>query len=52
MQTGIVYEVWKRKQVHEDVRKMHRTKILVRKLGKMDKATFWEAMTWSEEWTV
>ena len=34
-----VYEMWKRKQIHEDVRKMYRTKILVKKFGKMVKVS-------------
>ena len=32
-----MHEVWKRQQVHEDARKMHRTKILVKNAGKMVK---------------
>ena len=35
-----MYEMCKRKQIYEDARKMHRTKILVKKFGKMEKATF------------
>ena len=35
-----MYEMWKRKQIHEDARKMYRTKILDKKLGKMEKTTF------------
>ena len=27
-------EMWKRKQIHEDARKMHRTKIMDKKLAK------------------
>ena len=34
--------VWKRQQVHEDARKMHRTKEPVTNFGKMEKATSWE----------
>ena len=34
-----MHEMWK-KQIHEDARKMHRTKILVKKFGKMEKASF------------
>ena len=37
-----MYEMWKRKQIHEDARKMYRTKIIVEKIGKMRK-TMWEA---------
>ena len=33
-----MYEMWKRQQKHEDARKMYRTKILVKKFGKMEKA--------------
>ena len=33
-----MYEMWKRKQIHGDARKMYRTKILVKKLEKMEKA--------------
>ena len=33
-----MYEMWKRKQTHEDAGKMHWTKILVKKFGKMKKA--------------
>ena len=32
--------MWKRKQKNEDAQKMYRTKILVKKFGKMEKATF------------
>ena len=35
-----VHEMWKRKQINEDARKMHRTEIPVKKFGKMRKATF------------
>ena len=35
-----MYEMWKRKQIHEDVRKMYRTKVLVEKFGNMVKTTF------------
>ena len=35
-----MYEMWIRKQRHEDARKMHRTKIPVEKFDKMEKATF------------
>ena len=31
--------MWKRQQVHEDAREMHRAEVIVRKLGKMEKAT-------------
>ena len=34
------YEMWKRKQIHKDGGKMYRTKILFKKLGKMEKAPF------------
>ena len=30
-----MYEMWNRKQIHEDARKMHRTKIPVKKFGKV-----------------
>ena len=33
-----MYEMWKRKQTHEDARKMNRTKNIVKKFGKMVKA--------------
>ena len=29
-----MYAMWKRKQIYEDARKMHRTKISVNKFGK------------------
>ena len=29
-----MYEMWKRKQIHEDARNMYRTKILVGEFGK------------------
>ena len=45
-----MHEVWKRQQVHEDARKMHKTKILVGKLWKMVKASPWEVRTWSDGW--
>ena len=32
------YEMWKRKQIHEDAREMHRTKIPVKKFEKVGKA--------------
>ena len=32
------YRCWKRKQIHEDARKMYWTKISVKKFGKMEKA--------------
>ena len=32
-------EVWKRQQVHEDARQMHRAEILGKEFGKMEKAT-------------
>ena len=35
-----MHEMWKRKQMHEDARKMCRTKVLVKKLGKRVKTTF------------
>ena len=35
-----MYEVRKRKQVHEDARKMYRAKILVKKIEKMEKSPF------------
>ena len=35
-----MYEMWKRKQIHEDARNMYRTKILVKKFGNMEKAPF------------
>ena len=46
-----MYEVWKRKQMHEDARKMHRTKIIVKKFGKMGKGGIWEDMISLEDWT-
>ena len=38
-------------EMRERRRKMYRTKIPDKKLGKMVKTTFGEAMTWSEGWT-
>ena len=35
-----MYEMWKRKQIYEDAKKMYRTKIIVKKFGKMEKTTF------------
>ena len=35
-----MYELWKRKQIHEDARKMHRTETPVKKFGKMEKTPF------------
>ena len=35
-----MYEMWKRKRIYEDARKMYRTKILVKKLGNLEKTTF------------
>ena len=46
-----MYEMWKRKQIHEDARKMHLTKILVKKIWKNGAGVIWEVVTWSEEWT-
>ena len=37
-------------KIHEDARKCHPTNILINKFGKIEKASFWEVMTWSEEW--
>ena len=34
-----MHEVWKRQQVHEDARKMHRAEVLDRNFGKKGKAT-------------
>ena len=46
-----MYEMWKRKQIYENARKMHGVKVLVEEFGTMEKATPWVAMTWLEEWT-
>ena len=35
-----MYEMWKRKQIYEDAKKMYRTKIIFKKIGKMEKTTF------------
>ena len=35
-----MHGIWKRQQVNESTRKMHRAKILVKELGKIGKATF------------
>ena len=32
-----MYEMWKRKQIHEDAREMYRTKIRVKLFGKMER---------------
>ena len=37
-----MHEVWKRQQVHEDARKMHRDKVPVRNFWKMEKSGTWE----------
>ena len=50
-QTSTMYEMWKKKQIQKDARKMYRTETPVKKFGKMEKAPFWEVITWSEEWT-
>ena len=44
-------EMWKRKQMHEDARKMYPTKMSVKKFEKIGEGAVWEVMTWSEEWT-
>ena len=44
-----VHEMRKRKHIHEDAKKMHRSEILVKKFGKMVKTTFWghgEVLIW------
>ena len=46
-----MYEMWMRKQTHEDAKKRHRTTILVRTFWKNAEGVLWEVMTWSEEWT-
>ena len=38
-----MHEVWKRKQVHEDARNMLRTKTLVGKFWKLEKASPWRS---------
>ena len=43
-----MYEMWKRMQIYEDAKEMYRTKILVRKCGKMEKATFGRSWTGRE----
>ena len=35
-----MYEMWKRKQIHEDAKKMYRTRFPVIMFGKMVKAPF------------
>ena len=35
-----MYETWKRKQIYEDAKNMYRMEVLVKKFGKMEKATF------------
>ena len=42
-----VQEIWKRQQVHEDVRNMYRTDIFGKTFGKMGKAAF--GRTWHDE---
>ena len=39
------------KHIHEYVRKIHRTKIFVGRIWKMEKASIGKVMTWAEEWT-
>ena len=46
-----VYEMWKRKQIYEDARKVYRAKVLVKKVWESGEDDIWEAMTWSEGWT-
>ena len=41
----------KRKQIHEDARKMYWTKIPVKKVGDNGEDAIWEVKTWSEQWT-
>ena len=35
-----MHEMWKRQQVHEDVRKMYRTEILGQEFGKMEQTAY------------
>ena len=35
-----MYKMWKRKQIHEDARKMNRTKSNVKRFGKKERAPF------------
>ena len=46
-----MYEMRKKKQQYEDARKMCRTEIPDKKLGKAKEDDSWEAMIWSEELT-
>ena len=46
-----MYEMWKRKQIHEDARKMYRTKISVIKVSENVEGAIWEVLTLSEERT-
>ena len=39
-----VHEMWKRKQIHEDGRKMHGTKIFVKMFRKNGEGVNWEVM--------
>ena len=43
-----MYEMWKRKQIHENARKMFRTKILVKKFWENGQDNNWKAMILSE----
>ena len=45
-----MHAMWKRKQIHEDARKMYWTKIMS-KILESGKDAIWEVMTSSEEWT-
>ena len=38
-----MHKVWKRQQVHENARKMHRAEVFVGKFGKMKKASLWRS---------
>ena len=42
-----MYEVWKRKQIHENVQDHNSCQ----KVWKNDEDDIWMATTWSEEWT-
>ena len=44
-----MHKVRKRQQIYEDVRKMYRAEVLVRKLAQWNSVTL-EVMIWLEEW--
>ena len=46
-----MFEMWKRKQIHEDAMKMYLDQNYFQKAGENGEDAIWEVMTSSEEWT-